>query len=185
MTDDDGAVHAKLFAEYRTLAEDYGGPNGFPEEVEARFCRFEVAMETLEARPLNFEAAEIGRAGAFVTLDRYGELTAYRGFVRPEDEAREYGEVHSGEHVADGQSAEPSATCIADGVGQGRMITPGGHALGASASDDENDGALKPLPEQLVIELKAHRTLALRKMSAAPPQCRVDASAPEVHGRHL
>lgn len=41
-------------------------------------------MEKLEARPLIFDATEIGRAGAFVTLDRDGELVVYRGFVRPE-----------------------------------------------------------------------------------------------------
>lgn len=33
-----------------------------------------------------FDAEEIGRAGAFVTLDRYGALAVYRGYVRPEDE---------------------------------------------------------------------------------------------------
>ena len=37
-------------------------------------------MEEIETRPLFFDAEEIGRAGAFVTFDRYGALVAYRGY---------------------------------------------------------------------------------------------------------
>jgi ParB family chromosome partitioning protein len=36
-------------------------------------------------------------------------------------------------------------------------------------SDDEDDGALKPLPERLVMELTAHRTLALREAIGRSP----------------
>jgi ParB family chromosome partitioning protein len=42
-------------------------------------------MEKIETRPLIFNSWEIGRAGAFVTLDRYGVRAVYRGYVRPED----------------------------------------------------------------------------------------------------
>ena len=40
----------------------------------------ETEREEIEPRPLFFDAEEIGRAGAFVTLDRYGALVAYRGY---------------------------------------------------------------------------------------------------------
>lgn len=59
------------------------GPNGFPEEVETSLGGFEVAMETLEVRPLIVVAAEIGPAGAFETLDRYGEHTSIGALCDP------------------------------------------------------------------------------------------------------
>jgi len=169
MTDDEGAAHAKLLAEYRALEEEYGGQDEFPEEIDARLGELEVAMEKLEARPLIFDAEEIARAGAFVTLDRYGELAVYRGFVRPEDESREDADVHSGEQAADGQVAKLSSASRTDGVGHGTVITSAGQALGVNVPDDEDDGALKPLPERLVMELTAHRTLALREAVGRSP----------------
>ncbi|MEP6187889.1 hypothetical protein [Roseibium sp.] len=39
----------------------------------------------------------------------------------------------------------------------------GGQPIGADLPEDEDVGALKPLPERLVMELTAHRTLALRE----------------------
>ena len=43
--------------------------------------------------------------------------------------------------------------------------------MGATAGlpDDEDDGALKPLPERLIMELTAHRTLALREAIGRSP----------------
>ncbi|MFC0159120.1 DNA-binding protein [Mameliella alba] len=169
MTDDEGAAHAKLLAEYQALEEEYEGQDEFPEEIDARLGELEVAMEKLEARPLIFDAEEIARAGAFVTLDRYGEFAVYRGFVRPEDEPRADVDVHSGEQAADGQGAELSAASSTDGVGHGTVITSAGQALGVNVPDDEDDGALKPLPERLVMELTAHRTLALREAVGRSP----------------
>ena len=169
MTDDEGAAHAELLAEYRALEKQYEGQDEFPEEIDARLGELEVAMEKLEARPLIFDDEEIGRAGAFVTLDRYGELAVYRGFVRPEDEPREDADVHSGEQAADGQSVELSAGSNVDGIGHGTVITSAGQALGANVPDDEDDSALKPLPERLVMELTAHRTLALREAVGRSP----------------
>ncbi len=169
MTDDEGAAHAKLLAEYRALEEEYEGQDEFPEEIDARLGELEVAMEKLEARPLIFDNEEIARAGAFVTLDRYGELAVYRGFVRPEDEPRQDADVHSGEQAADGQGVELSTGSKVDGIGQGTVITSAGQVLGANMPDDEDDGALKPLPERLIMELTAHRTLALREAVGRSP----------------
>ena len=169
MTDDEGAAHAKLLAEYRALEEEYEGQDEFPEEIDTRLGELEVAMEKLEARPVIFDDEEIARAGAFVTLDRYGELAVYRGFVRPEDEPRQDADVHSGEQAADGQGVELSTGSKVDGIGHGTLITSAGQVLGANMPDDEDDGALKPLPERLVMELTAHRTLALREAVGRSP----------------
>ena len=74
--------------------------------------------------------------------------------------------------VLDGDGADPMGQGGDVGVSSwkpsaasagGTVITSGGQPIGMDASDDEDDGALKPLPERLVMELTAHRTLALRE----------------------
>lgn len=51
----------------------------------------------------------------------------------------------------------------------GTVITSSGQLISAYASEEEDDGALKPLPERLVIELTDHRTLALREAIGRSP----------------
>jgi len=80
MTDDEGAAHAKLLAEYRALEDEYAGQDEIPDEIDTRLGVLEAEMEKIETRPLIFNPTKIGRAGAFVTLDRYGTLTVYRGY---------------------------------------------------------------------------------------------------------
>jgi ParB family chromosome partitioning protein len=67
MKDDEGAAHAKLLAAYRALEEEYEDQNEFLEENDARLGVMEVALEKLEAQPLNFDAGQIASAGAYVT----------------------------------------------------------------------------------------------------------------------
>ncbi|MBZ4691137.1 MAG: DNA-binding protein [Cereibacter sp.] len=169
MTDEESAAHATLLAEYRALEEEYSGQDEYPEEIDARLGQLEMAMEALEQRPLIYDPTEIARAGVFVTLDRDGSLAIYRGYVRPEDEPHEETAVQA-DDAADGMgqggvsSWKPSATSAG-----GTVITSGGQLIGADASDEEDDGALKPLPERLVMELTAHRTLALREAIGRSP----------------
>lgn len=172
MTDEESAAHAVLLEEYRGLEEEYSGQDEYPEEIDARLGQLEMAMEALEQRPLIYDPAEVARAGVFVTLDRDGSLASYRGYVRPEDEPREETAVQDGDGVdAMGQGGDvglsnwkPSATSAG-----GAVITSGGHPIGADLSEEDNDGALKPLPERLVMELTAHRTLALREAIGRSP----------------
>ena len=63
-----------------------------------------------------------------------------------------------------GSSWQPSVISVA-----GTVITSGGQPIGADLSEDEEAGALKPLPERLVMELTAHRTLALREAIGRSP----------------
>jgi ParB family chromosome partitioning protein len=172
MTDEESASHATLLAGYRALEEEYSGHDEYPEEIDARLGQLEMAMEALEQRPLIYDPVEVGRAGVFVTLDRDGSLAIYRGYVRPEDEPREETAVQEdGGANAMGQggvvgvsSWKPSATSAG-----GTVITSGGQPIGAEPSEDEDDGALKPVPERLVMELTAHRTLALREAIGRSP----------------
>lgn len=57
--------------------------------------------------------------------------------------------------------------------GGGAVIVSGGQPVGADLSEDEDDGGLKPLPERLIMELTAHRTLALREAIGRSPDADV------------
>jgi ParB family chromosome partitioning protein len=172
MTDEESAAHASLLAEYRALEEQYSGQDEYPEEIDARLGQLEMAMEALEQRPLIYDEAEIARAGVFVTLDRDGSLAVYRGYVRPEDEPREQTAVQNSDDAdvmgqggdVDSSGWSPSAITVG-----GTVITSGGQPIGADLSEEEDDGAMKPLPERLVMELTAHRTLALREAIGRSP----------------
>ena len=129
-------------------------------------------MEAFEQRPLIFDPAEVVRAGVFVTLDRDGSLAVCRGYVRPEDEPREDAEVQDADSADGmGQGGEVGRSgwqSSAISVG-GTVITSGGQPIGADPSEEEDDGALKPLPDRLVMELTAHRTVALREAIGRSP----------------
>ena len=134
-------------------------------------------MEAIEARPLVFDPDEITRAGAFVTLDRSGQLSVYRGYVRPEDEPRAETAADDGTdadavQMGQGDDAGVSVSDVHGGHADASVetiITSGGQPLGAGLPEDEDEGALKPLPERLVQELTAHRTLALREALGRSP----------------
>jgi ParB family chromosome partitioning protein len=78
VTDEEEAVHTKLLSEYQALEEEYVGQDEIPDEIDTQLGVLEAEME--KTRPLIFNPTKIGRAGAFVTLDRYGTLTVYRGY---------------------------------------------------------------------------------------------------------
>ena len=114
-----------------------------------------------------YDQVEVGCAGAFVTLDRDGNLAVHRGYVRPEDEPREETAVQD----AMGQAGDVGGSGWQNPVASvgGTVITSGGQPIDADLSEEEEDGALKPLPERLVMELTAHRTLALREAIGRSP----------------
>ena len=80
MTDEKEAVHTKRLSGYHALEEEHAGQDETPAEIDKRLRVSEAEMEKIETRPLIFNPTMIGRAGAFVTLDRYGTLTVYRGY---------------------------------------------------------------------------------------------------------
>ncbi|MER9401473.1 ParB/RepB/Spo0J family partition protein [Mesorhizobium sp. M0615] len=159
LTDAERAEREALRAEYDRLEAEYGESEELPDDVDQRLGQIETALEAFESRPMNYDRAEIARADVFISIDRDGDLVVDRGYVRPEDEAMQ---------AVDCDSGEPScATENEDGRHdssvRGAIIT-----IGAQASEPEEDDGdtIKPLPERLVIELTAHRTLALRNAVA-------------------
>ncbi|MER8505302.1 ParB/RepB/Spo0J family partition protein [Mesorhizobium sp. M0618] len=159
LTDAERAEREALQAEYNRLEAEYGESDELPDDVDQRLGQIETALEAFESRPMNYDRAEIARAGVFISIDRDGDLIVDRGHVRPEDEAM---------HAADGDSAEPG--CATENVDSRHdpSVSRAIITIGAQASEPEEDDGdtIKPLPERLIIELTAHRTLALRNAVA-------------------
>ena len=161
LTADEEATFDALTAEQAKLESEYQDADELPDEVDARLGEIETALAACENRPVRYEPAEVPRAGAFVSIGSDGDLAVERGYVRPEDEPTT---------VANQDSAEegPGAcdgTALAAPAAQRTVITVGGE----KPDDDGDDDAIKPLPERLVGELTAHRTLALRDAVANNP----------------
>lgn len=162
LSDDEQAAYEALAQEYATLEETYSEADELPDEVDQRLGEIETALDAFHKRPPVFDAEEMARAGAFVSLDGLGELKIERGYVRPEDEAEVKSLNEPGEHDGGAGASHP------DGDAQRAVITLGGVAQSASEPDDE-DETIKPLPERLMTELTAHRTLALRDAVSGDP----------------
>ena len=155
ITETEQAARDALQAEYNRLSEEYEDADELPEAVDQRLGEIEAALEEIDNRPFRYDPAEIAIAGVFITLDANGRLKIDRGYVRPEDEPpAERATVDDTEStaIASGQTPPPAV--------QRAVVTIGGQSAPV-ADDDEEDG-VKPLPERLIIELTAHRTLALR-----------------------
>jgi ParB family chromosome partitioning protein len=162
LSDDEQSQLDTAQTEYNTLSDEYQDAEELPDEVDARLGELEAIIAKFEERPVIFDSDAVACAGAFVSLRTDGKLAVERGYVRPADEQQE-GDgdmgVDGGQGVASGEmnhSGRPGA-----------VITVAGEKPGA---DDEEDDTIRPLPDRLVLELTAHRTLALRDAVAQQPE---------------
>lgn len=137
--------------QYDDLEAEYAEAEDLPDEIDRRLGEIEQALEVFDNRPMSFEPEQMARAGVFVSIDIEGRLLVQRGYVRPEDEV----------------AANPDGEDVG-GVDSGGVITMGGEAA-QSGEDDSDAEVIKPLPERLITELTAYRTLALRDAVAANP----------------
>jgi ParB family transcriptional regulator, chromosome partitioning protein len=162
LTAEEQATIEALNAEYGKLEAEYEGADELPDDVDQRLGEIETALAAFDDRPVAYEPADILRAGVFVTIDAEGVLSVDRGYVRPEDEAPVVEPGQEDDDVITGsEGAEPRAPIV-----QRAVITIGGQS---SEPEDEDDDVVKPLPDRLVTELTAERTLALRDKLANTP----------------
>ena len=154
LTAEEQATIEALKAEYGKLEAEYENAEELPDEVDARLGEIETALAAFDDRPVSYDAAEVARAGVFVCIDSDGELSVDRGYVRPEDERQATVDIDGGPET-EGDAGEPSAPAV-----QRAVITIGGEA--PAEEDEDEDDIVKPLPDRLVSELTAYRTLALR-----------------------
>lgn len=149
-----------LTAEQARLEAEYQDADELPDEVDERMGEIETALAAFDDRPEHFDPTDIAIAGVFVSIDANGSLSVDRGFVRPEDvpQVRTDGEEGPEKEIESDGTARPSV--------QRAVITIGGQPV---EPEDDEDDSIKPLPERLVIELTAYRTLALRNAVAENP----------------
>ncbi|WP_426265304.1 ParB/RepB/Spo0J family partition protein [Sphingomonas sp. PWP1-2] len=158
LTDEEQATRDALQAELDGLEDTYSGTDeDLPEEIDARLAEIETAIAALDERPFVFDSAEVARAGAYVSIDSAGVLRIDRGYVRAEDELPIELEEDDGN--------EGGATDTADQSHRDDPTTDDE----PSAPEPEEDG-LKPIPDRLVSELTAYRTLALRHALSGRPE---------------
>lgn len=167
LTDEERATREALRDEYDRLEAEYGEVEDLPEEVDQRLGEIERALGAFASRPMAFDPDQVGRAGAFVSIDSDGSLLIERGFVRPEDEVRVVPEGQTDDASSSLQGEDPDTGHTA--TSPGTQITLAGEPRPSDDDEDDGDG-IKPLPERLVIELTAHRTLALRDAVANNPR---------------
>lgn len=163
MSDEEESRLAALREEADQLENEWSDADEIPDEVEARITTIDEEIAALLARPLTFDPEEQARAGAFVSIDTYGSLYVDRGYVRAEDEPAGDADPDDDDDGLDGgdhSGAEPVGATVVTGM-------PG---VDAATEDDEQDDLLRPIPDRLVSELTAYRTMALRDALALSPQ---------------
>lgn len=160
LTAEEQATIEALKAEFATLEAEYEGTEELPDEVDQRLGEIETALAAFQSRPMQFDPADIAIGGAFVSIDANGSLSVDRGFVRPEDVPAVLVDGANTSEI-DGSAVGPASPSV-----QRAVITIGGETI--SQEDDEDD-VVRPLPDRLLTELTAHRTLALRDALAGNP----------------
>jgi ParB family chromosome partitioning protein len=152
LTDEEQATRDALQAELEGLEETYADSEDLPEAVDQRLGEIEAALAAFDERPIAFNPDEVSRAGAFLSIDGSGNPRVERGYIRPEDELPMEPESEADSDLGDARAV--AARADFDG---GRLT-----AEPAAEVEPEEDEGLKPIPDRLMSELTAHRTLALR-----------------------
>ncbi len=163
LTEEEAAAREALRDEYDRIEAEHADAEELSEEADRRLGEIETALAALEDRPAVFEPDEVARAGAFVSIDPAGGVRIERGYVRPEDELP--------------VALEPEPDPMAGADGDQPPVMPArvegdGDAVQASsevATEPEEDEGLSPIPDRLMTELTAHRTLALRQVLGERP----------------
>ena len=157
LSDEAEAARASLAAEYDAFLVEYEGADEFPEAIDQRLSALEAAIAEINDRPIIYDPQDIKRAGAFLSLAQDGSPKIERGYVRAEDEPG---------LDTDGQGADAPLSGDGGGALLPTTIVIGGQVETETGDEDE---VMKPLPERLIAELMAYRTLALQDAVAAHP----------------
>ena len=166
------ATGRALQAEYARLDEEHAGADDLPEDVDQRLAEIEGLLAALDERPSVFDPAEVARAGAFVSISSEGRLRVERGYVRPEDELPVAQEPETGLDGTDedGLDSGDSHTEREQVPAMAMRVGADGHSGPDAAAEPEEEEGIRPLPDRLLTELTAHRTLALRHALGDHPE---------------
>lgn len=160
MTAEELERYDALNAELEKLEAEYDEAPDYDEEVESKLEQLQTQIDALNVRPYVYDPEEVPHAGVFVTLGANGQLNIERGFVRPEDEPQEEeAGDDAAENAADGEEVNGHDH-------GGNTVVVNGKAAGPDDDDEPEDPVIRPLPEALIYDLTAQRTLALRNALA-------------------
>ncbi|CAM5278188.1 ParB family chromosome partitioning protein [Aquamicrobium terrae] len=149
--------------EYDALDAKYAEMEDGDEEIENKIEQLSAELGAFDDRPSVYDPAQKAIAGAFITLAANGQLQIDAGFVRPEDEPRV--EADDDDEQAAGGDRETSNDD--DNDDSGSVVVNGRPVNGTSeAADEPEEEGIKPLPDRLVFDLTAQKTLALRNALA-------------------
>ncbi len=163
LTNEETSARDALRGELETLQAEWESGDDLPDEVDTRLGEIETALAALENRPVRYDPADVALAGVFISVDSSGALRFERGYVRPEDEPPAQAEGLT--DAVDGNGSADLGAAPSGFGGAGTAITVGG----LPDAQDEEDEGVKPIPERVVMDLTAHRTLALRDALAGDP----------------
>ncbi len=166
LTADEEAAREVLVTEYAEIEAANAGDGDLSEEVDARLGEIETALEAYDNRPAVYRPEDLAIAGAFVSIDGQGKLRVERGYVRPEDEVPIAALLDDGAAGGNDSATIGTGDCEQDGdgsAGTGGIVTTG-------TNEPDEDEGLKPLPDRLLTELTACRTVALREAIGRSPQ---------------
>lgn len=158
LTEDQVRQRDEAARSYDDLAEPYASEDDMPDDVLEKLNALGDVIDTFAQQVFAWEPDEIAMSGVFLSIDAAGHLKAERGYVRPADELpvalADAGQVP-------GSDEQTLSLCQAPAAGPG--TTP------EAPEAIEDDEALKPLPDKLLGELSAYRTIALRNAVANHP----------------
>ncbi len=153
LSDEQAAGRQALVDQLEALEARYAQVEELPEDIDQRFAELETAIAAIDDRPVAFDPEEVARAGVFVSLDPSGGLRVERGFVRPEDEAP--------------VQVEPEVFDPGEAVSTDAMHDQAFES--APVETEDEDDAMRPIPDRLMSELTGFRTLALRRAVGERP----------------
>ncbi|WP_035180617.1 hypothetical protein, partial [Acidocella facilis] len=165
LTGEEIAQVEALRAEAEQLEEEAAAVDEVSDDADVRLAEIEAEIDALTQRPPVYDPAEIAMAGVFVSIDGNGALRVECGYVRPEDEPLVVEE-------ADESALADEVSGIADNdsdaaMPESRIIVA--HVGDAAEPEPEEEDGIKPLPDRLLTELTAYRTLALREALGNEP----------------
>ena len=163
LTPEQEAARDALIAEQERIESEFTAAEELSDEADQRLGEIETALEELDNRPVVFDPAEVAIAGAFVSIGSDGRLRIDRGYVRPADELSLPEPEPSPEVSGAAAHAVDQIAARTDNDGATVVSEP------APAPEPEEDEGMRPIPDRLLAELTAHRTVALRDALGEDP----------------
>ena len=164
LTDEEEAAREVLVNEYAEIEAANASDADLPDEVDARLDEIESALEAYDNRSAVYRPDDLAIAGAFISIDGSGKLRVERGYVRPEDD------VPVATLLEDDAVGGADGATVQTGDRGHDGVDPASTGISTGTTEPEEDEGLKPLPDRLLTELTACRTVALREAIGRNPQ---------------